>query len=238
METKKTSNADLEKGKTLALLIGALVSLAVLFVSFEWGTKELKMSMAKTNDGYWPDEVFEGPIPGYIPPPPPPPPPPPIQEVVAEILTIVANNEETGNLTLMSSEDSQKTAQTEKNVQPAVVPFELIAEVPSEDEIFEIVEIMPQFPGGNDKIPAYLAQNINYPVIALENGIYGRVVCAFVVNQDGSIVDVEIVRSADPSLDREALRVISAMPKWKPGNQGGKDVRVKFNVPVTFRLQH
>lgn len=83
----------------------------------------------------------------------------------------------------------------------------------------------------------YLAKSIKYPVIAQENGIQGRVICAFVVNRDGSIVDAEVLRGVDPSLDKEALRVINAMPKWKPGKQRGKPVRVKYTVPVTFRLQ-
>ena len=83
----------------------------------------------------------------------------------------------------------------------------------------------------------YLAKSIKYPIIAQENGIQGRVSCAFVVNKDGSIVDAEVVRGVDPSLDKEALRVINSMPKWSPGKQRGKPVRVKYTVPVTFRLQ-
>ena len=83
----------------------------------------------------------------------------------------------------------------------------------------------------------YLSQNIKYPVMAQENGIQGRVIVQFVVNSDGSIVDPVVVRSVDPSLDREALRVIQSMPKWKPGQQRGKAVRVRYTVPVTFKLQ-
>ena len=83
----------------------------------------------------------------------------------------------------------------------------------------------------------YLAENIKYPMIAQENGIQGRVICQFVVNKDGSIVDINVVRSVDPSLDKEAIRVIKSMPKWKPGMQRGKAVRVKFTLPVVFRLQ-
>ena len=82
-----------------------------------------------------------------------------------------------------------------------------------------------------------IAKSIKYPVIAQENGIQGRVVCTFVVNKDGSVVDAEVLRGVDPSLDKEALRVIGTMPKWKPGKQRGKPVRVKYTVPITFRLQ-
>ena len=84
---------------------------------------------------------------------------------------------------------------------------------------------------------SYIAKSIKYPVVAQENGIQGRVTCTFVVNKDGTIVDAQVVRGIDPALDKEALRVINSMPKWKPGKQRGKPVRVKFTLPVTFRLQ-
>ena len=97
---------------------------------------------------------------------------------------------------------------------------------------------MPEFPGGQQALLKYLAENIKYPVIAQENGIQGRVICQFVVNRDGSIVEVEVVRTGgDASLDKEAVRVIKAMPKWKAGMQRGKPVRVKYTLPVVFRLQ-
>ena len=113
-------------------------------------------------------------------------------------------------------------------------------EPPKEEEtkIFEVVEQMPSFPGGQAALFEFLSKNIRYPVVAEENGIQGRVICQFVVNKDGSIVDVEVVRSGgDASLDKEAVRVIKSMPKWKPGKQRGKAVRVKYTVPVNFRLQ-
>ena len=103
--------------------------------------------------------------------------------------------------------------------------------------VFVIVEKQPEFPGGTQAMMKYLAENIKYPMIAQENGIQGRVICQFVVNKDGSIVDINVVRSVDPSLDKEAIRVIKSMPKWKPGMQRGKAVRVKFTLPVVFRLQ-
>lgn len=106
-----------------------------------------------------------------------------------------------------------------------------------DDVVFVIVESMPEFPGGQQALFKYLSENVKYPVIAQENGIQGRVVCQFVVNKDGSIDDIEVVRSGgDPSLDKEAIRVIKSMPKWKPGKQRGKAVRVKYSVPVTFSL--
>jgi protein TonB len=96
---------------------------------------------------------------------------------------------------------------------------------------------MPEFPGGTQALMKYLGESIKYPVIAQENGIQGRVICQFVVNKDGSIVDIEVVRSVDPSLDKEAVRVIKSMPKWTAGRQRGKPVRVKYTLPVNFRLQ-
>ena len=99
-----------------------------------------------------------------------------------------------------------------------------------------VVEEMPEFPGGQAALMSFIAKSIKYPVVAQENGIQGRVTCSFVVNKDGSIVDAEVIRGIDPSLDKEALRVINTMPKWKPGKQRGKPVRVKFTVPINFRL--
>lgn len=104
-------------------------------------------------------------------------------------------------------------------------------------KIFDVVEEMPSFPGGNGALMSYLASNIKYPVVAQENGVQGRVTVSFVVERDGSISDVRVARSVDPSLDREAQRVVKSMPRWKPGKQNGSAVRVKYTVPVVFRLQ-
>jgi len=106
-----------------------------------------------------------------------------------------------------------------------------------ETKVFDVVEQMPSFPGGPSALMQYLSSNIKYPVVAEENGVQGRVVCTFVVERDGSITDVRVVKSVDPSLDKEAMRVVKSMPKWIPGKQNGSAVRVKYTVPVTFRLQ-
>ncbi len=106
-----------------------------------------------------------------------------------------------------------------------------------ENKVFDVVEQMPEFPGGQAALMEYLSKNVKYPVVAQENGVQGRVVVSFVVERDGSVTDVQVVKSVDPSLDREAVRVISSMPKWIPGKQNGQAVRVKYNVPVSFRLQ-
>ena len=104
-------------------------------------------------------------------------------------------------------------------------------------KVFDVVEEMPSFPGGQGALMSYLASNIKYPVVAQENGVQGRVIVSFVVERDGSISDVKVARSVDPSLDREAQRVVKSMPRWKPGKQNGSAVRVKYTVPVVFRLQ-
>ena len=105
------------------------------------------------------------------------------------------------------------------------------------NKVFDVVEVMPSFPGGQGALMSYLSSHTKYPVVAQENGVQGRVTVSFVVERDGSITDVHVVRSVDPSLDREAARVVSTMPNWQPGKQNGSAVRVKFNVPVQFKLQ-
>ena len=106
---------------------------------------------------------------------------------------------------------------------------------PAEDKIFDVVEQQPTFKEGD--VRAWLARNMQYPPVAAENGIQGRVVVGFVVERDGSISHVQILRGVDPSLDKEAMRVVKSMPKWNPGMQNGSPVRVKYNVPVQFKLQ-
>ena len=105
------------------------------------------------------------------------------------------------------------------------------------NKVFDVVEEMPHFPGGEAALQAFLSSNTKYPVVAQENGVQGRVTVSFVVERDGSITDVRVVRSVDPSLDREASRVVRSMPRWSPGKQNGSTVRVKYTVPVVFRLQ-
>ena len=159
----------------------------------------------------------------------PPPPPPPVQEV--EVLNVVEDDVETESIEINTEDD--------KDVEVVIAaPVEAPVEEEEEEVVFVVVETMPEFPGGQQALFKYLSENVKYPVIAQENGIQGRVICQFVVNKDGSIVEVEVVRSGgDASLDKEAVRVIKSMPKWKPGKQRGKAVRVKYTVPVNFRLQ-
>lgn len=135
----------------------------------------------------------------------------------------VEGNDEVGGAVLKAKEEI-----------PAPEPPKHVVE---ETKIFTVVEQMPMFPGGDGALMGYLRDNIHYPTVAAENGVQGRVVVGFVVERDGSITDVNILRGVDPSLDREAMRVVKSMPKWTPGKQNGSAVRVKYQVPVSFRLQ-
>ncbi len=230
MEVKKSPKANLENGIGLSILMGMVVGLAVLFVGFEWGSKDIQVATASDEVAdIIAEEEMEITRPENTPPPPPPPPAP----VIAEELNIVEDDVELEQQDFASSEDDASSAQTETFVAPVVDE----EEEESAQQIFTVVEKQPEFPGGTAELFKYLSKAIKYPVIAQENGIQGRVVCSFVVNRDGSIVDIQVARGVDPSLDKEAVRVISEMPKWKPGEQRGKPVRVRFILPVQFRLQ-
>lgn len=135
----------------------------------------------------------------------------------------VEGNDEVGGAVLKAKED--------------IAAPEPPKHVDEETKIFTVVEQMPMYPGGDGALMGYLRDNIHYPTVAAENGVQGRVVVGFVVERDGSITDVKILRGVDPSLDREAMRVVKNMPKWTPGKQNGSAVRVKYQVPVSFRLQ-
>lgn len=135
----------------------------------------------------------------------------------------VEGNDEVGGAVLKAKED--------------IAAPEPPKHVVEETKIFTVVEQMPMYPGGNAALMGYLRDNIKYPTVAAENGVQGRVVVGFVVERDGSITDVNILRGVDPSLDREAMRVVKSMPRWNPGKQNGSAVRVKYQVPVSFRLQ-
>lgn len=135
----------------------------------------------------------------------------------------VEGNDEVGGAVLKAKED--------------IAAPEPPKHVVEETKIFTVVEQMPMYPGGDAALMGYLRDNIKYPTVAAENGVQGRVVVGFVVERDGSITDVNILRGVDPSLDREAMRVVKSMPRWNPGKQNGSAVRVKYQVPVSFRLQ-
>lgn len=148
---------------------------------------------------------------------------------------IMQTNTAIGALDVKGNSDQGEILKVTQRVETEPVKAEPKPEV--ENKVFDVVEQMPSFPGGPSALMQYLSTNIKYPVVAQENGVQGRVVVSFVVERDGSITDVQVARSVDPSLDREAQRVVRSMPRWIPGKQNGQAVRVKYNVPVAFRLQ-
>ena len=230
MEVKKAPHANIETHKVTFFLMGMVVALALLFVGFEWSSTLGKLDEAVIVQDVLAEEEIEITQRDPEPPPPPPPPEPDVPDVIE-----VTEEKVITKIDLSSLEDDQSKAQVEA-YKPPPPPKQVVEE--ATEEIFVVVEKQPEFPGGMTALMKFLGDNIKYPVIAQENGIQGRVITNFVVERDGSISDVQIVRGQDPSLDKEAIRVIKTMPKWKPGQQRGKPVRVRFTLPVVFRLQN
>lgn len=229
MELKKSPKADLENKRNIFLWIGLVVALGITFAAFEWSNKPTKTESLGSIQA---QEVEEEIIPitreQEIKPPPPPPPP-----KVIEVLNIVDDDVEIEDE--LEIEDSGADDETVINVAPVIV-----AEEEEEEEgaqVFFIVEDMPEFPGGELALRKYIGNSIKYPVIAQENGIQGKVYVTFVVGKDGSVYNASIARGVDPSLDKEALRVVNGLPKWKAGKQRGKPVNVSYTVPINFVLQ-
>lgn len=226
MKAKKSSKADLETKKSIFLQVGFVIALGLVFLAFEWSSTDAKYSGFNLADDIVPDEDI---IPVTIQEdakPPLPPPPKPID------ILIIAENDEilTETLEIENSEMNEDDR----------IDFSNIPEDVETDEdpiIFINVQEMPQFPGGMSALMRYIAKSVKYPVIAQENRIEGRVFVTFVVNTKGMVQDVAISRSIDSALDKEALRVIRNLPKWKPGKQNDKLVNVRYTVPINFVLQ-
>lgn len=228
-QVKKSQRANLEQHKGTFILMGIMLAVAVLFFAFEWSTETQKLDESIVVADVLAEEEIEITRRDPTPPPPPPPPAPETPEVIEIVETKVENKIE------IRTEDDQSQRQVEAYIPPP--PPKPAPKEEATDEIFVVVENQPEFPGGNAAMMKFLSDNIKYPVIAQENGLQGRVITNFVVERDGSITDVQVVRGVDPSLDREAIRVIQSMPRWKPGQQRGQAVRVRFTLPVVFRLQ-
>ncbi|QRX63223.1 energy transducer TonB [Dysgonomonadaceae bacterium zrk40] len=228
-EVKKSPKANLEVHRNTFILMGLVVGLSLLFFAFEWSTQTRKLDETVLVQDVLAEEEIE--ITRREPTPPPPPPPP--EPETPEIIEVVEEKVETKLEIKTEDDQSQRQMQTYVPPPPPKPKQEEVTE-----EIFVVVEDQPLFPGGNAAMMKFLSDNIKYPVIAQENNIQGRVICNFVVEKDGSITDVQVVRGVDPTLDREAVRVIQQMPRWKPGKQRGQAVRVRFTLPVVFRLQN
>ncbi|MGQ8337347.1 energy transducer TonB [Sunxiuqinia sp. A32] len=230
METKKSPNVDLDRFHHVFLEIGFVLSLGICFLAFELKTEvkstELKGELVV-------QEIENEMIPitrqEQVKPPEPPPPP-----KVVEVLNIVSDDVEIEDE--LEIIDTEADEDTKIDINPVVSTIEE-EEEEEESQVFYIVEEMPEFPGGELALRKFIANSIQYPVVAQENGIEGKVYVRFVVNADGRVSNAEVIRSVDPALDKEAIRVVSNLPIWKPGKQRGKPVRVAFSVPISFVLQ-
>ncbi|MEN8227530.1 MAG: energy transducer TonB [Bacteroidota bacterium] len=229
MELKKAKNADLEKRKGMFLEVGLVVALSIILVAFEWTKGE-----DKGDDESVVQEIqFEDEMMQITRREEPKPEPKPEQPAVAEVLDIVDDDVEIED---DFDFDMEATDDTEYDFTSMMGDDD---EEIDEEEVFYIVEDMPTFNGGEPatEFRKYIAQNLRYPEIAAENGISGRVIVQFAVNKVGTVVDAKIVRSVDPALDKEAIRVVMTSPKWTPGKQRGKAVKVLFTFPINFVLQ-
>ncbi|HDR89341.1 MAG TPA: energy transducer TonB [Bacteroidetes bacterium] len=229
MEVKKSEKADLEKRKGLFLELGLVIVLSIVLIAFEWTSRDLgNMDIMMVGDEALEEEII--PITRQEQPEPQKPPEPP---KVTEILNIVDDDVELDDELIL--EDMEVTQDTEIEI----IEFEGEEEEEVEEQqIFFIVEDMPSFQGkGQEGFREWIQQNLRYPEIAAENGISGRVFVRFVVEPNGSVSNVEVVRGVDPALDAEAVRVVSSSPKWEPGKQRGKPVRVAYTFPIVFVLQ-
>ncbi len=226
MEVKKSPKADLENKKAVFMQIGLVVVLALVLIAFEWKTTDVDASKFNMIDDVAAEEEIV-PITRQEEVTPPPPPPPPR---VTDVLNIVDDDVE-----LDEELDIQDT-EIDENTE---IEFNVALEEEETDDaaVFFIVEEMPEFPGGDAELRKYIANSVKYPVIAQENGIQGRVYVQFVVGTDGGVTQVKVARGVDPNLDKEAIRVVQSMPKWKAGKQRGKAVKVSYTVPINFVLQ-
>ncbi len=224
MEAKKTPKADLENKKRLFLQIGMVVALVGVLVAFEWRTYErTEYDLGTLEMDFIEEEDI--PITRQETPPPPPPPEPSTE------LIIVDDDVEVEEEFII---DVEATVTTE--VQEYTPIFVEEEEEIAEDVIFTVVEDQPSFPGGEEARMKYLIDNLRYPQMAREAGIQGTVFVTFVVERDGSVTDVRVLRGIGGGCDEEAVRVVRNMPRWEPGRQRGQPVRVQFNMPIRFVL--
>mgnify|MGYP000713331308 CR=1 FL=1 len=216
MQPKKNPKISLESKKSLFFQIGLAVTLVLVLIAFEWKSYEKNdYNLGSLNL----DDLEEEIIPitrQEVKPPPPPPPPPEVIEIVEDEVEI----------------------ENEVEIEDTETDEDEIIEIEEEDdeEFFMVVENMPEFPGGDLGLMKFIQKNVKYPAIAKEYNITGKVYVSFIVDKGGSVTNVKIVRGVDKNLDAEALRVVSALPKYKPGKQRGKPVRVMFTIPINFTL--
>lgn len=226
MEIKKTKHAAIEHRRSTWLLMGFIIVLALMFVTFEWAQydKHIDTSAAVK------ELTFSMDLEPIILPEKPSPPPLP-DKIQTDEFVIVDDDSETPESTLAGTENEGDA------VIAVYIPPAIEEDMPFETEIVDWAEVMPMYPGGQKALNGFLSKHMKYPTIPQEHGIEGRVIVQFIVDTDGAINQAKVVRGVHPQLDAEALRVINMMPKWAPGKQRGKAVRVKYTLPVAFKLQ-
>ena len=229
MEIKKSEKANLENKKLLFVEIGLVISLAITFFAFEWTSKETKVSTLEDNA----EVVLEEEIIPITQETPPPPPAAPKIPILSDQIDIVDDEIELEDDMFMNLED-------DASLGVEIMDYvEVEEEVVEEEAIpFQLVEEKPSFQGGDaNQFSKWVNQRLVYPEIAKENGVQGRVTLQFTVEKDGSVTKVKVLRGVDPSLDKEAVRVVSQSPKWKPGKQRDRAVPVTYTFPVIFQLR-
>lgn len=225
MDIKKSPKADLENKKTLFFEVGLIIALLIVFAAFEYKSYDKRtIDLTQRTAEVITEEII--PITEQKVKPPPPPPPKQVTQI-----KIVEDDVEVDD-----EIDIDVDADEDMEMEEYVPPEEEEEDI-GEAEIFTVVESMPEFPGGMGELMKYLGTSIKYPPLAKESGIQGRVFINFVVEPNGEISNVKILRGIGGGCDEEAVRVVENMPRWKPGKQRGKAVRVSYNLPVKFTLQ-
>ena len=229
MEIKKSEKANLENKKLLFLEVGLIISLLIVYVAFEWTSKETNTSLLEDNTQVLVEEEI---ISTNMDTPPPPPAAPKIP-VLSDQIDIVDDEIELEDDMFMNLEDNA-------NLGVEIMDYVEVQEEAVEEEAipFQLVEEKPSFQGGDaNQFSKWVNQRLVYPEIAKENGVQGRVTLQFTVEKDGRVTKVKVLRGVDPSLDKEAVRVVSMSPKWKPGKQRDRAVPVTYTFPVIFQLR-
>ena len=229
MEIKKSEKANLENKKLLFIEIGLIISLAITYLAFEWKSSETNVSTLEAET----EVVLEEEIIPITQETPPPPPAAPKIPVLSDQIDIVDDEIEVDDDMFMNLED-------DSSLGVEIMDYvEVEEEVVEEEAIpFQLVEEKPSFQGGDaNQFSKWVNSRLQYPEIAKENGVQGRVTLQFTVEKDGSVTKVKVLRGVDPSLDKEAVRVVSMSPKWKPGKQRDRAVPVTYTFPVIFQLR-
>ena len=223
MEIKKSEKADLERKKPLFIQVGLVLGLSLILLGFEWKSYDRVIEVAQDLQGEIIEEIEIIQTQRNEPPPPPPP------QQITTILNIVDDK-------IVIDNDLEIDADADDNMDEYSYVEEVEEKEVVEAEIFTVVEDNPMFPGGDEARMKFLRDNIKYPQMARESGIQGTVYVTFVVEANGAITNIKILRGIGGGCDEEALRVVRQMPKWQPGKQRGKAVRVQFNMPIRFVL--